>query len=219
MNQQEQANTGPASVNPRSAGCILTAVAIVAAVVAAWLGLRLLKASSGDMALAAARNGMATSGLQAETSTLIEAQLARVEAALSGEQISPAEVISAVNGLLQTPALPALRLRQILLEDLPASTLPEEQRAQVGDALANLWSGLLLEDVTAGEVSSALGLAPVPEGQTAPLLGDDELLALRDRALEARPEPWAGSLEGFLPLPDPVEEFRLHVDGVLAGDL
>ena len=129
MNQQEQANTGPASVNPRSAGCILTAVAIVAAVVAAWLGLRLLKASSGDMALAAARNGMATSGLQAETSTLIEAQLARVEAALSGEQISPAEVISAVNGLLQTPALPALRLRQILLVDLPASTLPEEQRA------------------------------------------------------------------------------------------
>ncbi len=218
MNQHDQATEGPASINPRSAGCILTAVAVVAAVVAAWLGMRLLKASSGDMALAAARNGVATSGLQTETCTLLEAQLARVEAAHRDEQLSPAEVISAVNGLLQTPALPALRLRQILRVDLPASTLPEAQRAEVGEALANLWSGLLLEDVTAGQVSGALGLSPVPEGQVAPPLGDEELLGIRARALEVRPEPWVGSLEGFRPLPDPVEDFRAHVDAILASD-
>lgn len=217
MSQQPQVAEGPASLNPRSAGCVLTAVAVLAAVVAAWLGMRLLKASSGDMALAAARSGVATAGLDAETRELLEVELGRVDAALQAGQLTPAQVISAVNGLLQTPCLPALRLERVLEVDLPASTLPDDRRAQVTDALLNLWRGLELGEITAGQVSGALGLAALPEGEAAPLLDDDDLLAIQARALEALPEPRT-SLEGFLPPPDPVEDFRLHVDAVLEGD-
>lgn len=218
MTPQPQSAEGPASLNPRSAGCILTAVAILGAVVAAWLGMRLLRASSGDMALAAARNGVATSGLEAETRQRIEEQLLRVEAAHHGGELTPAQVISSVNGLLQTPCLTSLRLLQVLERDLPASTLPEEQQGEVADALSVLWWQLLREEVTVGQVSEALGLSPVPEGQVAPPLGDEELLSIRARALEVRPEPRVGSLDGFGPLPDPVEDFRAHVDAILASD-
>lgn len=215
MTPQPQTAEGPASLNPRSAGCILTAVAILGAVVAAWLGMRLLKASSGDMALAAARNGVATSGLEAETRQRIEKHLLRVEAAHHGGELTPAQVISSVNGLLQTPCLTSLRLLQILERDLPASTLPEDQQGEVADALTGLWRQLLREEVTVGQVSEALGLSPGADGAAAPLLRDQELLAIRARAMEIRAAIPEGSTEGSPPLPDPLDDFRLHVDAVL----
>jgi len=216
MNQHDQAPEGPASLNPRSAGCMLTAVAVVGAVVAAWLGLRLLQASSGDMALAAARNGVGTAGLYPETRDLIEAQLVRVEEAHSAGDLTPAQVISAVDGLLQTPCLPSLRLRQILEGDLPASGLSEEQRAGVAEALSSLWQGLLLGEITVGQLSGALGLVPTPKGETAPPLSDADLLDIQARALEARSASTEGPAQEARPFPDDVDLFRLHVDTVLA---
>lgn len=217
MNQESPSAEGPASLNPRSAGCILTAVAVLAAVVAGWLGLRLLKASSGDMALAAARNGLATSGLGSEPRDLLEAQLLRVEDAHHAGDLSPAQVIAAVNGLLQTPCLPTLRLRRVMEVDLPASTLPEDARAELAGSLAVLWRRLEAGEITVGQLSGVLGLGPVEPGEEATRLSDPELEAVGARAREVLATGSGDQPREAGPLPDPVEDFRLHVEGILNG--
>ena len=64
-------------------------------------------------------------------------------------------------------------------------------------------------------MSEALGLSPEADGAASPLLRDQELLAIRARAMEIRAANPEGSTEGSPPLPDPLDDFRLHVDAVL----
>lgn len=217
MNQQPQTAEGPASLNPRSAGCILTAVAILAAIVAGWLGLRLLRASSGDMALAAARNGVATSGLGAETRGRLEAQLRRVEGAHHAGELTPAQVIEAVNGLLQTPCLPALRLQRVLEVDLAASGLTPASRGELAAALASLRRRVEAGEITVGALNATLDLAPATPGEAAAPLGDLELEAILTRAREVLAEGPPPAVDAASDPPDPVEVFGLHVDRVLEG--
>ena len=171
MTASSQQPEGPASLDPRSPGCILTAVALAAAAVAGWLGLRLLEANSGEMALAAARRGVTTSGLAAPTQALLEAELVRIEEAHLAERLEPAEVIAAVDGLLQTPCLPWLRLRQVRDLDLPASGLADPDRARLARDLDDLELMLRQGAITSGQASEVLGLQTV-EGGTA-VVGDD----------------------------------------------
>ena len=219
MTAPDQTPEGPASLDPRSPGCILTAVALAAAAVAGWLGLRLLEANSGEMALAAARRGVTTSGLAAPTQALLEAELVRVEEAHLAERLEPAEVIAAVDGLLQAPCLPWLRLRQVRELDLPASGLADPDRARLARDLDDLELMLRQGAITAGQASEVLGLQTV-EGGTA-VVGDDELLRIAGRMAALReateatesaspePDPGAGRPAG------PIEAFRAHVDTIL----
>ena len=219
MTASSQQPEGPASLDPRSPGCILTAVALAAAAVAGWLGLRLLEANSGEMALAAARRGVTTSGLAAPTQALLEAELVRVEEAHLAERLEPAEVIAAVDGLLQTPCLPWLRLRQVRDLDLPASGLADPDRVRLARDLDDLELMLRQGAITSGQASEVLGLETV-EGGTA-VVGDDELRSIAGRmtalraATEAE-EPAASEGDPGAALPaGPIEAFRAHVDTIL----
>jgi len=219
MTAPDQTPEGPASLDPRSPGCILTAVALAAAAVAGWLGLRLLEANSGEMALAAARRGVTTSGLAAPTQALLEAELVRVEEAHLAERLEPAEVIAAVDGLLQTPCLPWLRLRQVRELDLPASGLAEPDRARLARDLDDLELMLQRGAITSGQASEVLGLETVAGGTA--VVGDDELRSIAGRmtALRAATEAEEsaapeGDPGAALPA-GPIEAFRAHVDTIL----
>lgn len=213
---------GPASLNPTSPGCILALLTIATLVLLTWFGLGRLKEASGDMAISAANNAVATSGLGAPTRAGVEAELERIEAAHHAGELDSRGVVLFVNEVLQTPFLPHLRLQQLLDVDLPSSGLPASEKEALDLQLRRLWYWSTQQAVTIGELSDALGLATTPPGAQALPLTDEELQGLRERtsAIMASATPPAVSMETCAWTPaDPLQGLRQSADEAISGKL
>ena len=206
------------TLDPKSAGCIVPAVLIVAVFVAAWFGIQSLIGNTGKWSLAAADFGLDTSGLPATAKEPFKREVQRLRDAYESGALQPQEVVGGVAGLLETRTIHLLVVDDVVVRRLPASGLDDAERAGAAETLGVLAGCGDGGTVPLATLLDVLGpLKDVPEdGGPVPLddAGLRDLVARAEVALDgaARPEE-----------PRPVDaasllsRFSAHVDETLAG--
>ncbi|MEM9381229.1 MAG: hypothetical protein AAGB93_14850 [Planctomycetota bacterium] len=206
------------SLDPKSAGCIVPAVLVLAVLVAAWFGIQSLIGNTGKWSLAAADFGLDTSGLPEQAKEPFRDEIGRLRGAYEAGLLGPQDVVGGVGGLLETRTIQLLVVDDLVVRRLPASGLDPEERDRAAELLGDLAVCVDGGTVPLVTLLDVLGpLTEVPEdGGVVPLddAGLRDLAARAEVALDdaARPEtPRAVDAAALL------SRFSAHVDETLAA--